>query len=256
MRILISQKEEELDIRKRKEQAQLIMYMMYVMVGFFGFYILFGFLYMDLSLIMTITYISITIILLMMLYHIQKNFLGYTITVLETRNRWSENRIELDCIVKMLYTVIGVLTLIIFAQIIQIEVSPIFFVIILTLLIMIWLLFLVKKYEKKLAYWESKSYHDLTFEETIKKLERIFIKNNIKYYIKENINSKFFTFDRYDYLFEIEQGTQLKIFFPIKKKSKFYPALNCYIQIGPKNLKKKVNLSPIKSLLDTVLEEN
>jgi hypothetical protein len=252
---MINQIEKEADIKKRKELAQLIMYMMYVMVGFFGFLIIFGYLYRDLSVFTGITYLSITIILFITLYYVHINFVKYTITVIETRNRWSENRIDIDGIKKVLYSVISILVLLILGPIIQIELSTITFIILLTLLFMIWLFLSVKKIEKKFNFWESKSYQDLTFKETIEKIDRILVKNDIKYNKIENEGTKFFTFDSYDYLYNLETGIQLKIFFPIKNRSKFNPILIFHIRLGPKNPSDKIELASIKSLLDSVLEE-
>jgi hypothetical protein len=249
-----SRSDSEAELKKQKEQGQLMSYMMYVMVGFFAFFIIFGFIYSDLSLVSFITYIGIVIIFFFIIHYAFVSYLRYIIHISEHRNRWQEQRYEVEIVMKALFGAIAVVFLMLFSRLLLRFFSAPEILVLLLLLFLVWLIVSVKKYEKRLYFWESKSYRDIEYKETLKNIERALIKNDVRFKKIENLGTKFFTFNRYDYIFELDGAVQFKIFFPFKTKSKMNPVLSCFVQLGPLDNSKKVALTKYKVLLDGVLE--
>jgi len=250
-----SKPDSKAELKKLKEQGQLMTYMMYVMVGFFAFFIVFGFIYADLSLISFITYIGIVIIFFFIIHYAFVSYLRYIIHISEHRNRWQEQWYEVDIVMKALYGAIAIVFLMLFSRLLLKFFSVPEILVLLLLLFLVWLIFTVKKYEKRLLFSESKSYRDIEYEETLKNIERALIKNDVKYKKIENLGTKFFTFDRYDYVFELDGKVRFKIFFPFKTKSKINPVLSCFVQLGPMDNSRKVVLMKYKNLMDGAVEK-
>ncbi len=246
----------EAELKKQKEQGQLMTYMMYVMVGFFAFFIIFGFIYSDLSLISFITYIGIVIIFFFIIHYAFVNYVKYIIHISEHRHRWQEQTYEVEIVMKALYGASAIVFLMLFSRLLLMFFSVPEILVLLLLLFLVWLIVTVKKYENRLLFWESKSYRDIEYDETLKNIERALIKNDINFKKIENLGTKFFTFDRYDYVFELDGVVRFKIFFPFKSKSKMNPVLSCFVQLGPMDNSKKVVLTKYKVLLDYVLGDD